>query len=441
MGIHQRLPGIPFGPLYRGLEHKDAEPQFVTSAEVKQLLEEMGRGHKEYREKNDKRLEELGKKGTVDVVTQEELKKLDGKFDEWQKKLDQALLEVKRPALSDPEHVQINGLKRALNEEELGHKKDFAQYFRKGDVSQGMNKIEEKALSAGSNPDGGYTVPIQMEQNINRLLSETGNLRAIAQVLSISTGSYQKPFNLGGTNSGWVGEQTARPQTNASTLARISFPVHELYAMPAATQTLLDDSSINIEQWMADEVRIAFSEAEEVAFVNGDGVAKPRGFLQYTKIADASWAWEKVGYIATGSSGAFDANEADDLIDLVYTLKQGYRSNARWMMNRLTLAGLRKIKDGNDNYIWQMGMSLGQPSSILGYPITESEEMPDIAADSFSIAFGDFRSGYLIVDRIGIRVLRDPFTAKPFVLFYTTKRVGGGIQNFEALKLLKFGTS
>lgn len=436
-----RLIGIPYGPLHRGLEHKDnTNPQgFVTTEEVKRILAEFNTGFKEYREKNDKRLEEIAKKGTSDVVTKDELKKMDDAFDVMQKKLNELALEQKRPVVG--EDVTINGQKRNLTDEEVQHKTDFAKYFRKGDVSQVMTKIEEKALSAGSNPDGGYTVPIQVEMSMNRLLSEAGNFRAIAQVQSITTGLFQKPFNLGGAAAGWVGEQTARPQTTAPTLARFTFPVHELYAMPAATQTLLDDSAINVEEWLANEVRITFSEQEEQAFVTGNGVAKPMGFLSYPTVLDTSWVWEKLGYILTGVSGALDANEADDLIDLVYTIKAGYRANARWIMNRLSLAMLRKIKDGNDNYIWQPGMTLGQPSSILGYPVTESEEMPDFAADSFPIAFGDFRSGYLIVDRIGIRVLRDPFTAKPFILFYTTKRVGGGVQNFEAIKLLKAGTA
>lgn len=439
MTIHARLPGVPYGPLQR----KDAgEPDLSNLPDnVKKILSEFAAGFKTYKEKNDAALAEVKKTGTQDVVRKEELKKIDDQLDSWQKKLDELTLEIKRPILTDAGEVMDGSVKRKLTAEEIEHKADFEKYFRKGDVSKAMLAREEKALSAGSNPDGGYTVPITIDQNIGRILSQAGNFRAVAQVMNISTGQYQKPFTTSGAGAGWVGETQARPETASPTLARLSFIAHEMYANPAATQTLLDDSAVNIEQWLADEVRIKFSEMEEQAFISGDGVGKPSGILSYPTVADASWTWGKLGYIFTGSSGALDANEADDLIDLVYSLKAGYRANARFMLNRLSLAALRKIKDTTDNYIWQPGMGLGQPSSILGYPVTEAEEMPNIAADSFSVAFGDFRAGYLIVDRIGIRVLRDPYTNKPYVMFYTTKRVGGGVQNFEAIKLLKFGTS
>jgi HK97 family phage major capsid protein len=189
-------------------------------------------------------------------------------------------------------------------------------------------------------------------------------------------------------------------------------------------------------------VQIVFAEQEGAAFINGDGSAKPTGFLHSTIVADASWAWGKLGYIASGADGAFaDDDPADALINLAYAPKQGYRANGTWVMNRKTEAAIRKFKDGDDNYIWQPGVAAGQSASLLGYPVAEAEDMPDIASNAYSIAFGDFARGYLIVDRVGINVLRDPFSAKPYVLFYTTKRVGGGVQNFEAIKLLKFAAS
>jgi HK97 family phage major capsid protein len=212
--------------------------------------------------------------------------------------------------------------------------------------------------------------------------------------------------------------------------------------MPAATQTLLDDAQVDIEQWLANEVQIVFAEQEGAAFINGDGSAKPTGFLHYTAVADASWSWGNLGYIASGAAGAFATEDpADALINLAYAPKQGYRANGTWVMNRKTESLIRKFKDGDDNYIWQPGVAAGQSASLLGYPVAEAEDMPDIAANSLSIAFGDFARGYLIVDRVGINVLRDPFSAKPYVLFYTTKRVGGGVQNFEAIKLMKFAAS
>ncbi len=212
--------------------------------------------------------------------------------------------------------------------------------------------------------------------------------------------------------------------------------------MPAATATLLDDSAVNMDEWLAGEVETVFAEQEGTAFVAGDGDKKPTGFLSYTTIAEASWAWEKIGYVATGVDGAWPAaTPSDILVDLVYALKAGYRQNGTWVMNRASQVAIRKMKDDSDNYIWQPAAVAGQPASLMNFPIAESEDMPDIGSDTFAVAFGDFRRGYLIVDRVGVRVLRDPYSAKPYVLFYTTKRVGGGVQDYDAIKLLKFGTA
>jgi HK97 family phage major capsid protein len=239
-----------------------------------------------------------------------------------------------------------------------------------------------------------------------------------------------------------VAETAARPQTSSPTLDELSFPTAELYAMPAATAALLDDAVVDIDQWIASEVEAAFAEQEGAAFVNGDGANKPRGFLDYTQVADTAWAWGKVGYLLTGVSGALPASDPSDvLIDTVYALKAGYRQNASWVMNRKTQAAIRKLKDADGNYLWQPPATPGGRAMLMGFPLVEAEDMPDIAADATPIAFGDFGRGYLVVDRTGVRVLRDPYSAKPYVLFYTTKRVGGGIQDFEAIKLLKFGTA
>lgn len=212
--------------------------------------------------------------------------------------------------------------------------------------------------------------------------------------------------------------------------------------MPAATGTLLEDAAVNIDQWIASEVELAFAEQEGAAFVNGDGVNKPTGFLNYTKAAEASWAWDKIGYVATGADGAFaSSSPGDALIDLVYALKAGYRQNGTFVMNRKTQAAVRKLKDADGQYLWSPPALAGARASLLTFPVVEAEDMPDIASAAYAIAFGDFRRGYLIVDRIGVRVLRDPYSAKPYVLFYTTKRVGGGVQDFDAIKLMKFAAS
>ena len=209
-----------------------------------------------------------------------------------------------------------------------------------------------------------------------------------------------------------------------------------------ASQTLLDDAVVDIEQWLADEVQGEFAAQESAAFVAGDGVARPKGFLSYPIVEDGVRAAGEIGYLATGAAGAFAAgNPADTILDLIYAPKQAYRANGRFVLNRKTLSAVRKFKDADGNYLWQPSLAAGSPSTLFGYPVTEVEEMPDIAAGSHAIAFGDFARFYLVVDRQGVRILRDPYSAKPYVLFYTTKRVGGGVQNFEAVKLLKFSAA
>jgi HK97 family phage major capsid protein len=222
----------------------------------------------------------------------------------------------------------------------------------------------------------------------------------------------------------------------------MAFPAMELYAMPAATQSLLDDAAVDIEQWIASEIDTVFAEQEGAAFVNGTGTGKPMGFMNYPKVAGTSTTWGKFAYLPTGTAGAFaPTNSSDVLFDLAYALRAGYRQNATFVMNRKTQAAIRKFKAATGEYLWAPPTSAGAPATLFNFPLVEAEDMPDIAADAFPIAFGDFRRAYLVVDRRGIRVLRDPFSTKPFVLFYTTKRVGGGVQDFDALRFLKTGVS
>jgi HK97 family phage major capsid protein len=308
--------------------------------------------------------------------------------------------------------------------------------------SAGLRALEVKAMSVGSNPDGGYVAPPEMEREIGRRLSVVSPIRSLAGVREISATVYKKPFMTAGPATGWVGETDARPQTATPTIAELTFPAMELYAMPAATATLLEDAAVNIEEWLAGEVEQVFAEQEGLAFVTGDGVNKPKGFLAYTTVANGSWSWGNIGYVATGAAGAFPAsNPSDVLIDLIYALRPGYRQNATFVMNRKTQSTVRKFKDTTGNYLWQPPATADGRASLIGFPLADAEDMPDVAADSLSIAFGDFRRGYLVVDRQGVRVLRDPFMSKPYVLFYTTKRVGGGVQDFDAIKLLKFAVS
>jgi len=296
-------------------------------------------------------------------------------------------------------------------------------------------------LQTDSDPDGGYTVPETMEAGIDRVMGTVSAMRRISRVVNVSTPSYKKLVNLAGTASGWVGEREARAETNTATLSQLTFNAMELYANPAATQSMLDDSRVNIEMWIADEVATEFAEAEGTAFVSGDGVNQPRGILAYNTVADASYAWGSLGFTVTSvaadiNDGTYDGIQS--LLSLIYSLKQGYRSGASFLMNRTLQSKYRKLVNlTSGDYLWQPSAQLGQPATLAGYPVVDDDNMPDVAANAFPVAFGNFQRGYLIVDRQGIRVLRDPFTNKPYVHFYTTKRVGGGIQNYEAIKLLK----
>ncbi len=413
------------------IEHK-AVPDSPSSLDVVDAFDEFMQSFEAFKETNDDRLAQLESQVSVDVVTEEKMARINRSIDQQKQRMDELLLKARRPVLS-------GGASGSASPFAGEHKQAWNAYMRAGDTGN-LRQIEAKALSVSSDPDGGYLVPEQTEVEIGRRLAEISPIREISGVRQVSSTLYKKPFSITGAATGWVGETDVRPQTASQTLAELQFPTMELYAMPAATSTLLDDSAVNIDQWIAEEVQAVFAEQEGQAFVAGDGVNKPRGFLDYTTVADGSWSWGNIGYIATGTDGGFDATAPGDaMIDAIYALRAGYRANGHWVMNRRTQAEIRKIKDADGNYIWHPGNQPGGKATLMNFPIAESEDMPDIATDSLSIAFGDFNRGYLIVDRLGVRVLRDPFTAKPYVLFYTTKRVGGGVQDFEAIKFLKFG--
>ncbi|WP_274629678.1 phage major capsid protein [Arvimicrobium flavum] len=400
-----------------------------ASSEVQDAFHEFMATFETFKEDNDRRLAEIEAK-SADVVTTEKVDRISRALDEQKRAIDQLTLKKLRP-----------GLGRVAQAMPSEHKQAFEAYVRSGDDRQ-LRALDTKAMSYGSGQDGGYLAPEETEAEIGKRLSTLSPIRSIASVRQVSAAVLKKPFALTGPATGWVAETASRPQTNTPTLAELSFPTMELYAMPAATATLLEDSIVDLDQWLSSEVEVAFAEQEGAAFVKGDGVNKPRGFLNYDVVAEASWTWGDIGYIATGVAGAFAAsNPADKLIDTVYALKAGYRQAANWVMNRKTQAAIRKFKDADGNYLWQPPAAPGSRAMLMGFPLVEAEDMPDIATDATAIAFGDFSRGYLIVDRTGIRVLRDPYSAKPYVLFYTTKRVGGGVQDFDAIKLLKFGTA
>lgn len=335
---------------------------------------------------------------------------------------------------------------QVMSADQKAHATAFDRFFRHG-ADAGLRDLEVKAsLRTDGDPEGGYLVTDQMETTLDRVLGIVSPMRRVARVIQISAGTYKRLVSKGDAAGGWTGERASRPETTAPTLAELTFPAMELYANPAATQTLLDDSRINIGDWLADEVSIVFAEKEGTAFISGTGVNEPRGLLQYDTVIDSSWEWGKLGYTKTGV--AADINDSthngfDALIDLMYSLKQEYRVGASWLMNSGLAAKLRKLKmiggatGTTEMYAWQPSLIVGQPDRLLGYPVVIDDNMPDVGSNAYPIAFGNFARGYLIVDRVGIRVLRDPFTNKPYVHFYTTKRVGGGVQNFQAIKLLR----
>ncbi len=396
------------------------------------ILADLNRAFSAFKETNDERLTQLEGRLGADVVTEEKLARIDHALDDTKSRLDRLALEMSRPRI---------GGKLVDDHSGREHKSAFNHYMRSGEAS-GLKALEAKALSRGSGPDGGYLVPLPTEREVLRRLAKFSPIRAISSVREISGASLRRAFSTTGPAAGWVAEADPRPQTNNQQLADMTFPAMELYAMPAATQALLDDSVVDIEQWIAEEVQTAFAEQEGAAFISGDGVNKPKGFLSYTSVADASWTWGNLGYVATGAAGAFAASDPSDaLVNLVYALRAGFRQNGKFVMGRRAQSLVRQFKTTTGDYIWAPPATADAGASLMNFPVIEAEDMPDPAANSLSIAFGDFERGYVVVDRVGIRVLRDPYSAKPYVLFYTTKRVGGGVQNFEAIKLLKFAAS
>jgi len=382
-----------------------------------------------FREENDKRLREVEQRKSADVLTVEKVDRISEALDRQKRALDEIALKRARPALGRDGDSIVD----------LEHKEAFERYLRSGE-EQKLRAIETKDMSYGSNADGGYLVPQNVEAEIGRRLAEISPIRSIASVQQVSGPVLRKPFTVTGPVANWAAETASRTKTDSPVLDQLQFPTAELYAMPAATPSLLEDAVVDLDQWIVSEVETAFAEKEGAAFINGTGSNQPKGFLAYDQEADASRSWGEIGYVDTGVDGAFPTTSpSDKLLDLIYSLKAGYRQNAHWVMNRKTQALIRKMKDSDGNYLWQPPATAGGRAMLMGFPLVEAEDMPEVAAGSTPIAFGDFKRGYLIVDRTGVRVLRDPYSAKPYVLFYTTKRVGGGVQDFDAIKLLKFG--
>jgi HK97 family phage major capsid protein len=308
-----------------------------------------------------------------------------------------------------------------------------------------MTGLEGKALEVIDSAEGGYMVPPELSNRIVTRQFDTTPMRQIATVMTISSDAVEMLRDTADPAAQWISETATPSDTADNGIGRVRIPVYELYAQPKATQKLLDDATINVEDWLVNKIAAKFSRAENTAFVVGDGVTQPRGFTSYTAQTtdDASRAWGVLQYVATGTNGAFaSSNPADCLFDLMYKLKAGYHPKASWIMPRAVSDLIRKFKENTTNaYIWQPGLQMGQPATLLGFPVYLGEDMPAVTTGSFSVAFGNFEEGYTIVDRLGMQILRDPYTSAPFVKFRCTKRTGGDVVNFDAIKLLSFSAS
>lgn len=403
----------------------------TAAYEIKAAVDDLARAFEHHKETHA----ELDK--GPDALVEEKLSRINTDLSALQRRLDQLTRASARPALA------ANGHNGASHQEDEHKSAFYDRYVRKG-LESGLPHLDAKALNIGTDADGGFAVPESLDHEIDRLLKDISPIRAIAKVVTIGNANYKKLVTLSGTASGWVGESAARPETGSPQFAEVAPPLGEIYANPAATQAMLDDSFFDVEAWLAEEIAIEFGAKEGAAFVNGDGVSKPKGFLTYPTAAasDDARAFGTLQHIATGVAGGFPAtNPADTLVDLVHALRPVHRQGAVFMMNTNTVSVIRKFKDADGNYLWRPGLSESTGASLLGYPVVEAEDMPGISGNSLSIAFGNFNHGYTVTERQQTRILRDPFSNKPFVHFYATKRVGGGIVNSQAVKLLKFALS
>jgi HK97 family phage major capsid protein len=368
-----------------------------------------------------------------------------GDFDVFQTELKSRLNEQeKRLTMLDRKSQSYDrpALSRGA-ELDVPHKKAFGAYLRSGDddALRGL-EVEEKALNTAVAAEGGYLVDPQTAEQIGSVLFSSASLRAVSNVVQVEATAFDVLIDQSDIGFGWASETADTSETGTPIVDRITIPLHELSALPKASQRLLDDSAFDVEGWLASRIADRFARAEALSFISGDGTDKPTGFLTYPHIADYVWEWGNLGYVPTGSDGDFNATDpADAIVDLVYALGARYRANATFVMNSKTAGAVRKMKDADGRFLWADGLAAGEPARLMGYPVLIAEDMPDIASDAAAVAFGDFQAGYTIAERPDLRILRDPFSAKPHVLFYATKRIGGDVSDFSAIKLLKFSAS
>ena len=402
--------------------------------DLKDLLQKQGAAFEEFKRTNDDLIKAKADGKSVESL-EAKLAKIDAELSK--------IADVKSEIEALEKRMNRPGAAGEQDKNKAEYKAAFGKFMRKGD-DNGLADLQRKAYNITTDADGAYAVPEELDRDILAKLVDVSPIRQIATVRTIGTSDYKKLVNVRGTASGWVDEDDARTATNSSQFAQVTPFMGELYAYPQATQQMLEDVFFNAEAWIGEEVATEFARAEGAAFVSGDGTKKPKGFLAYTTAAtaDGSRAFGTLEHVATGVAADWAAsNPQDILITLAYKLKAGYRANARWVMNKGILSEVRKWKGSDGQYIWRPGLEMGQPDTILGYQITEAEDMPAKGANALPVAFGDFSRGYLIEDRIGTSVLRDPYTNKPYVGFYTRKRLGGCVVDSEAIKVIKIAAA
>lgn len=419
----------------------------AETPEVKAMIESFNKTFEEFKVENDKRIAEA-KKG--DPLQAEKVEKINASLSDIQAEITRIMEKFAANDLAGAGatadlQAQAKAFSKTVGQdvsaEDLGKYADgLNTYMRYGAENSRMRDVRN-LMEVGSDPAGGYTVTPDMNGRIVKKIFETSPARQLFSVVGIGTDAIEGLIDRDDLSTGWVGEKQTRGETDTPELGKWRIDVNEQYAMPKVTQKLLDDSGFDIETWLSNKVADKFARSENTAFFAGDGVLRPRGILTYATAAtaDATRAWQVFEHIASGGTGGI--TNTDFLINLVFALKVAYRTGASWTMNRKTLGYIRTLKDGDGNYLWQPDFTQRQGGNLLGYGIVEAEDMPDIASNALSIGFGDFKSAYQIVDRMGIRVLRDPYTEKGFVKLYTTKRVGGDVLDFDAVKFMKFAVA
>lgn len=389
---------------------------------VKQIQEEWGN----LKIENDRRLKEIEKRGVADPLTEEKINKHSAAVGQLQKQIDEMQAKLSRPGA---------GASAGGDPLVAEHKEAFNRFIRKG-KDEGLADLQHKTLRVSVDADGGYLVPEALDRDIGLMERAAAPMEAEVTSINASAESYERLFRDGMAGSGWVGEEDARPATATPTIASFKPSYGELYAKPEVTQKLLDDSFFDVEAWLADEVAQKFAADLDLAIISGNGTNKPKGILAYTlaTTTDPTRAFGTIQRVQSGVAGDFDA---DDLIDLMAALRPGYRQGAKFLMELTTITKIRKMKGTDGQYIWSPGLGVQQPQTIFGYPIIDDPNMPVVAASANSIIFGNFKRAYKLVNIRGIRVLRDPYSNKPLVQFYTTRRVGGGVEDTRALKVLQ----